>query len=103
MTDVRLAQRYRSLRLLGEGSMGRVWLVEDEVTGGQLALKVIAAGSVEAAKSLLQFKQEFRLMTRLKHPNCCAVHDYGETADGEPYFTMEVVPGEGLDELLPQQ
>ena len=40
-------------------------------------------------------------MTQLRHPNCCAVYDYGEMADGAPYFTMEVVPGQGLDEALP--
>lgn len=40
-------------------------------------------------------------MTQLRHPNCCAVYDYGVAEDGEPYFTMEEVPGHGLDELLP--
>ncbi|MBM3276164.1 MAG: protein kinase, partial [Candidatus Sericytochromatia bacterium] len=40
-------------------------------------------------------------MTRLRHPNTVEVYDYGQLSDGTPYFTMEVVPGHGLDEKLP--
>lgn len=40
-------------------------------------------------------------MTQLRHPHCCAVYDYGESDAGAPYFTMAVVPGQGLDELVP--
>lgn len=96
-----LANRYRPVRVLGEGAMGLVWLVEDTTNGQHVALKVISKTYGTTAKSILQFKQEFRLMTLLRHPNCCAVYDYGVLDDGEPYFTMEEVPGHGLDELSP--
>ncbi len=101
MTEALIAGRYRRIRPLGEGAMGTVWQVEDTATGQVVALKLISAKYRDAAKSVLQFKQEFRLMTQLRHPNCCAVYDYGVAADGEPYFTMEEVPGHGLDELVP--
>jgi predicted ATPase len=94
--------RYRQRSVLGEGAMGKVWLMEDTLTGQMVALKAIAhraAGSTD--KSVLQFQQEFRVMTQLSHPNCCMVHSYGQLEDGAPYFTMEVVPGQGLDELIP--
>lgn len=96
-----LANRYRTLQVLGEGAMGLVWQVEDTTHGQRVALKVISQNYGTTAKSVLQFKQEFRLMTLLRHPNCCAVYDYGVLSDGEPYFTMEEVPGHGLDELSP--
>jgi tetratricopeptide (TPR) repeat protein len=96
-----LDNRYQPQRVLGEGAMGQVLLVEDTLTRQHLALKIIASAAATDAKSVLQFQQEFRLMTRLRHPNCCAVTSYGLLADGAPYFTMEVVPGHGLDELLP--
>src|SRR5207245_830368 len=41
------------------------------------------------------------LMSQIKHPKCCAVYDYGVLEDGAAYLTMEVVPGHGLDEILP--
>ncbi|MBI6546926.1 MAG: protein kinase, partial [Cyanobacteria bacterium NC_groundwater_1444_Ag_S-0.65um_54_12] len=96
-----LTNRYKVLSTLGEGGMGVVFLVEDAALARQLALKVLSKISGEAAEALLRFKQEFRTMTRLRHPNTVEVYDYGQLADGTPFFTMEVVPGKGLDELLP--
>ncbi|MFN3430360.1 MAG: serine/threonine-protein kinase PknK, partial [Candidatus Sericytochromatia bacterium] len=101
MIGTLLDNRYQPQRVLGEGAMGQVLLVEDTLTRQHLALKIIASAAATDAKSVLQFQQEFRLMTRLRHPNCCAVTSYGLLASGAPYFTMEVVPGHGLDELLP--
>ncbi len=141
MRTGKLAKRYNPVRLLGQGAMGVVWLVEDLVERTNMALKVVApvAPTRESANldpaandfvdrdtrlddvrrllnesmtgedasqnlpplSLLQFKQEFRLMVQLRHPNCCEVYDYGVLANGTPFFTMEFVEGNGLDELLP--
>ncbi|MEB3197684.1 MAG: AAA family ATPase [Candidatus Sericytochromatia bacterium] len=98
---VLLANRYQVLEPLGGGAMGNVSRVLDLLTGQEAALKLIAPKFRQSEKSVLQFKQEFRLMTQLRHPHCCAVYDYGVTPDGEPYFTMEYVPGRGLHEQLP--
>src|SRR5690242_18519855 len=94
-----VANRYKVLATLGEGGMGTVFLVEDSTNGQQVALKVLKSDMDE--KQVLAFKQRFRVMAKLKHTNNCAVYDYGQMPDGAPYFTMEVVPGKGLDELIP--
>ncbi|MEB3221661.1 MAG: diguanylate cyclase [Candidatus Sericytochromatia bacterium] len=101
MTTEVIASRYKLLKKLGEGGMGVVNLVEDTTTSQQVALKVLSSRLGASEETILQFKQEFRQMAALKHPNCCAVYDYGQLADGAPFLTMEVVPGHGLDELLP--
>ncbi|MEB3330525.1 MAG: protein kinase [Candidatus Sericytochromatia bacterium] len=102
-----LANRYRVLQLLGEGGVGQVWLVKDSTNGQTVALKAISQrlqeGTSPAArgrdKSRLDFIQEFKLMTQLRHPNCCEVLGYGVLADDTPFLTMEYIPGAGLDEL----
>ncbi|MEB3284134.1 MAG: protein kinase [Candidatus Sericytochromatia bacterium] len=94
-----IANRFRIIDELGTGAMGVVWLVEDVDSGQRVALKRVADQLGE--DGALRFKQEFRLMTQLRHPNCCRVHEYGQFEDGTPFFTMEVVPGKGLDELIP--
>ncbi|MEB3330454.1 MAG: diguanylate cyclase [Candidatus Sericytochromatia bacterium] len=106
MTDVspELGSRYRLLGHLGTGGMSVVYLAEDQQRGHQVAVKVISQALSEAenqAEHLLRFKQEFRTMARLRHPNTCEVYDYGVLPDGRPYMTMEVVEGRGLDVGLP--
>lgn len=101
MTTEVIASRYRVLKKLGEGGMGLVHLVEDTTTQQQVALKVLTSRLGSSDQAALQFKQEFRQMAALRHPNCCAVYDYGQLPDGSPFLTMEVVPGHGLDEILP--
>ncbi|MDB5101791.1 MAG: Serine/threonine protein kinase, partial [Cyanobacteria bacterium RYN_339] len=103
MATGKLAKRYNPLHVLGEGAMGQVWLVEDTLLGDRLAMKIISRQLATREKSLLQFRQEFHLMTQLRHPNCCEVFDYGTLPDGSPYFTMEHVPGQSLAELLPME
>lgn len=96
-----IANRYRVLTLLGEGGMGTVWQVFDTVQQSECALKVLSQ-ALDSEEALLQFKQEFWFMTRLRHPNIIAVHEYGvlqREAQQYPYFTMEIVPGQELSEL----
>jgi len=96
--DSLIANRYRVERLLGEGGMGKVWQVFDTITQQPCALKVLSQ-TLDSDEALLQFKQEFWFMTRLRHPNIIAVHEYGVLAGQNPYFTMEIVPGQELAEL----
>ncbi len=47
------------------------------------------------------FKDEFRLLTQLHHPNLAAVYDFGRCGDSDSfYFTQELVEGEELTEFL---
>ncbi|HEY9722356.1 MAG TPA: serine/threonine protein kinase, partial [Oscillatoriaceae cyanobacterium] len=69
MATGQLAQRYNPLQLLGEGAMGKVWLAEDTLEKRSVALKQISRAPEGAEKSTLQLKQEFRLMSLLRHPN----------------------------------
>src|SRR3990172_2819013 len=64
-----IERRYRILRLLGEGGMGRVYLVADLLRGEQLvALKTLRRGILPDSAGE-RFKEEFRAMARLGHPN----------------------------------
>ncbi|MFC1851188.1 tetratricopeptide repeat protein [candidate division CSSED10-310 bacterium] len=93
--------RYQILEKLGEGGMGEVLLVADiRLAGKKLALKTIKK-DVLNQESLICFKKEFDVMTRLKHPNLARVFDFGYYLAGDTYFiTMEYVDGVSLKDLI---
>ena len=68
-----IAGRYRYVRGLGEGSTGRVWLVEDSASTAATPT-VRALKWVEAARAD-RVRSEFALLSRIAHPNLAAVHD----------------------------
>ena len=90
------AGRYRMIARLGRGGMGDVWQADDLVLGTPVALKFIRSAS-EAARAATM--NEVRLARKITHPAVCRVFDIGE-ADGEVFFSMELVRGEDLSSLI---
>jgi serine/threonine-protein kinase len=89
--------RYELLRSLGEGGMGRVYLVADRDLGRHVALKVMRGDRAELRE---QFIEEAQVLAQLEHPNIVPLHDLGLTADGGPYCTMRYVRGRSLSDVL---
>ena len=46
------------------------------------------------------FEREYHTLVRLKHPRIIEVYDYGLTDQG-PYYTMELLDGQDLQQLAP--
>ncbi len=87
---------YRLLRKIGEGGMGQVWLAEQSLPlQRQVALKLIRAGMYDDSL-LRRFQAERQSLALMDHPAIAKVFDAGATADGQPYFVMEYVPGEPI-------
>ncbi len=93
-----LGGRYRLERELGRGGMATVYLAHDDMAGGDVALKLLLP-ELAARVGLARFTREIRIVSRLTHPGILPVLDSGEYR-GVPYFTMPVVNGETLQQLL---
>jgi tetratricopeptide (TPR) repeat protein/tRNA A-37 threonylcarbamoyl transferase component Bud32 len=91
--------RYRILGQVGEGGMGVVYVAEDTVLGRRVAVKIPHAGKDESHYRA-RFLREARAVSKLRHENIAAVHDYGETEEGQPFIVMELVSGQTLGDLL---
>jgi eukaryotic-like serine/threonine-protein kinase len=89
--------RYRIVRWLGGGSMGRVYEAHDVEIDEHIALKVLKDSLSETA--LERFRREVRLTRRIVHPNVARVYDIGEHA-GERFLTMALIDGEPLSRLV---
>ena len=88
---------YRVVEKLGEGGMGAVYLAEDLHLARRVAIKFLTSSDHHYRA---RFIREARAVSALNHPNIAMVHDYGETAEGQPFIVMEFVKGKSLSDLL---
>ncbi|MFT3878837.1 MAG: protein kinase [Gemmatales bacterium] len=95
--------RYRIIRLIGQGGMGAVYLAEQtEPVVRQVALKLIKPG-IASPQVLMRFEAERQTLAMMEHPHIAKVLDVGTatiTSEDQhaatfmqPYFVMEMVPG----------
>ncbi|HHO49698.1 MAG TPA: protein kinase [Deltaproteobacteria bacterium] len=96
--DPLLPPRYGLRRLLGSGGMGRIYEVEDSLLGRTVAMKV-ALKKLSAA-ALSRFVSEAQVTSQLGHPGIMPVYERGHLPSGEPYYTMPVIRGRTLGELI---
>jgi eukaryotic-like serine/threonine-protein kinase len=93
-----IADRYRILRLLGEGGFGAVYLAEDKRLGNKhVALKENFDRSPEAQA---QFRLEAQLLANLDHSGLPRVTDHFIESDGHQYLIMDYVEGVDLHERV---
>ncbi len=86
-------------RVLGEGSMGRVYLARDPRLGRRIAIKILHPELCEQPRARHRFLREARVMARLDHPNVVRVFASGEI-DTQLFFVMEYVAGESLSHRI---
>jgi len=91
--------RYERLRCIGRGGNGVVYEVFDHLRKRRLALKTLAQST---PASLLSFKQEFRTLAELRHPNLVRLHELVSPAEGAEFFTMELVIGQDFRQYARQ-
>jgi len=92
-------ERYRVLEAMASGSMGVVYKAERVPVGKLVAIKFLHATFATDPEFLGRFERETRVMSKLNHPNCVSVVDFG-VWDGAPYLVMEYVSGTTLRALL---
>src|SRR5262245_59834225 len=90
---------YELLEEVGSGGMGVVYRAKEKSLGRIVALKTIRDAASATAWDAKRFSKEAAAAAHLDHPNIVPVLGFGE-CDGQLYFTMAFVEGEGLDARL---
>jgi hypothetical protein len=87
--------RFRPLRPLGSGGSGSVWLVRDERSARDVALKVVPREGKAGSRA----EREVEAAARLRHPRCLRALAL-ERDDHHVYVAYEYVPGKTLRQCL---
>jgi WD40 repeat protein/serine/threonine protein kinase len=95
---------------VGRGGMGAILDVYDNDLQRSLAMKVMHEDDTEESSAgrtpsvslkLARFIEEAQVTGQLDHPGVVPVHEMGVDPDGRIYFTMRLVHGRELREVIP--
>ena len=83
--------RYETIRLLGEGGMGRVYLARQLDLGRQVVVKVMHDHIAADPKFRERFQRETLLMARFQHPYAVTLYDASLNDPQGPCIVMEYI------------
>jgi serine/threonine protein kinase len=90
---------YRIMEEIGIGGMGEVYRAfrDDDQYRKQVAIKLVRSGQ-DSRFVVARFKNERQVLASLDHANIARLLDGGTTEDGVPYFVMELIDGQPIDQ-----
>jgi serine/threonine-protein kinase len=96
--------QYRLERLLGEGSMGRVFLARHVTLGRPAAIKVLRAEHAQNQNLIQRFFHEARAVNQINHEHIVEIQDFvhepGPSGRTRVYCVMEMLDGHSLTQVL---
>jgi serine/threonine protein kinase len=95
--EIGVQKAYTLGQLVAQGGMGQIFSASDPALGREVAIKVNTAG--DQGEEVL-FLREAQVLAQLAHPNIVPIHDFGRTAEGQPFYSMKLVRGQTLKALL---
>jgi eukaryotic-like serine/threonine-protein kinase len=95
-----IQNKYRIVRLIGQGGMGAVYEGQNEGIARRVAIKVLH-GDLAAQHGVVErFEREAQAAGKIGNDHILEVLDIGTLADGDRFMVMEYLDGETLEERL---
>ncbi len=102
-----LLGQYQLERLLGEGSMGRVFMARHVTLGRPAAIKVLRAEHAQNQNLIQRFFHEARAVNQINHEHIVEIQDFvhepGPSGRTRVYCVMEMLDGHSVTEVLAQE
>lgn len=98
-----LQERYRIVRKLGEGGMGRVYEAEHILIKRRVAIKCLHAQFASDPEVVLRFHREALAATSIGNEHIVEVTDMGRFPDGAVYMVLEFLEGCDLGDEIEQR
>ena len=89
---------FRIVDVLGSGGMGAVFVGFDERLQRRVALKALHPGQF-GPEAKARFLREARMLSQLKHPHICQIHDIIDSPEGE-FLVLELIDGKRLGDVI---
>ena len=97
-----VGDKYRLVRLLGEGGMGAVYEAQHTLIGRRCAVKFLHAEYARQPEVVTRFVREAQAASSIGHRGIIDIYDVGRTPDGAPYLVMEFLEGVSLGKRIEQ-
>ena len=91
---------YEIIEKLGSGGMGVVFKAQDLKLDRFVALKFLPPHLTSSNEEKQRFIHEAKAASALQHSNICAIHEIGETEDGQSYIAMACYEGMSLHDKI---
>ena len=91
--------KYRLVRVIGDGGMGSVYEAQHEVLGSKVALKFLHPELAKRQGLVQRFLQEARVSAKIQSMHVVRVSDVEQTPEGLPFIVMELLSGQSLQSL----
>jgi eukaryotic-like serine/threonine-protein kinase len=97
-----VGERYKLLRVIGEGGMSAVYGAEHALMHKPLAVKVLSPEMSKVPEAVTRFQREAVAASRIEHPNVVGATDFGSLEDGSFFLVLELVEGKTLRDAIAQ-
>lgn len=102
-TDYEMIGPYKIIEEIGEGGFGIVYRAEETgAVSREVAVKVLKPG-MDTRQIIARFEAERQALALLDHPNIARILGVGESAEGRPYFAMELVTGKAITQYCEEK
>jgi eukaryotic-like serine/threonine-protein kinase len=95
--------KYRIVRLIGEGGMGAVYEGENTRIRRRVAIKVLHGNVAGMADAVARFEREAQAAGRIGSEHIVEVLDLGDLPSGDRYMVMEFMDGDSLSQRIRQR
>jgi len=95
-----LDNKYRIVRVIGQGGMGVVYEAEHTTLGKRVAIKLMLEKYTGDSEAVARFTREALAASRIGNPHIIDVMDIGTAPDGRSYVVMELLSGRPLSKVI---
>lgn len=95
--------KYYVLQTLGTGGMSVVYSAKHLESKKIYAVKTLRMQAASDELTVKRFQREAETLTYLNHPNIVRIHDYGKTSKKQPFFIMDFLTGDSLNDVLKKE